>query len=201
MTSRAPPSQAGRLLRIVNAPCRGLRNSARPSPNRGGRALNNPIDDPKPAVADASDAISSASPIRTSFDDHIGIVGFDDYATRNALSKELIAATLAALEIFKTQRARAVILRSAQIDSVWSSGHSVNELPIAEKDPLPYDDPLEQHEMVRVRPGDASLRPWPVWPRRRSPAPAPWCALCSLRQLLAGPLREAVDAVHGGRER
>ena len=59
------------------------------------------------------------------------MIALDNYAKRNALSGGMIAAILAALEIFKTQQARAVILRSAQNDKVWSSGHSVDELPAA----------------------------------------------------------------------
>jgi methylmalonyl-CoA decarboxylase len=85
-----------------------------------------------------------ALPIKTTFDDHVGVIALDHYAKRNALSQTMIAAILAALETFKTAQARAVILRSAQNGPVWSSGHSVDELPEAERDPLPYDDPLEQ---------------------------------------------------------
>jgi methylmalonyl-CoA decarboxylase len=38
---------------------------------------------------------------------------------------------------------RAVVLRSATAQKVWSAGHDVDELPQANRDPLPYDDPLE----------------------------------------------------------
>jgi methylmalonyl-CoA decarboxylase len=83
-------------------------------------------------------------PIQTSFDDHVGVIALDNYAKRNALSGTMIAAILAALETFKSALARAVILRSAQDGPVWSSGHAIDELPEADRDPLPYDDPLEQ---------------------------------------------------------
>ena len=56
----------------------------------------------------------------------------------------MIAAILAALENFRAQKVRAVIIRSAQNEKVWSSGHAVDELPVADRDPLPYNDPLEQ---------------------------------------------------------
>jgi methylmalonyl-CoA decarboxylase len=82
--------------------------------------------------------------IRTSLSERIGTLVFDHHAKRNALSAELIAATLAALALFKEQGARVVILRAAEGAKVWSSGHSVDELPKADIDPLPYDDPLEQ---------------------------------------------------------
>ena len=82
--------------------------------------------------------------IQTTFADHIGVIAFDHYAKRNALSFELIAETLTALEQLQQQRARVVILRSAVQEKVWSSGHSVDELPKADIDPLPYDEPLEK---------------------------------------------------------
>lgn len=82
--------------------------------------------------------------IQIDFAEHIGVIAFDNYAKRNALSAGMIAAILAAFEIFKARKVRVVILRSAQNGAVWSSGHSVDELPVADRDPLPYDDPLEQ---------------------------------------------------------
>ena len=39
---------------------------------------------------------------------------------------------------------RVLVLRSAVTEKVWSAGHDVEELPKADSDPLPYDDPLEQ---------------------------------------------------------
>jgi len=75
--------------------------------------------------------------IQTTFADHTGVIAFDHYAKRNALSFELIAETLTALDHLQQQRARVVILRSAVQEKVWSSGHSVDELPKADIDPLP----------------------------------------------------------------
>ena len=74
----------------------------------------------------------------------IGTIAFDHYAKRNALSRALIAEVLAALDGFRKEGARAVILKSAANDKVWSTGHDVEELPKADVDPLPYGDPLEQ---------------------------------------------------------
>lgn len=82
--------------------------------------------------------------IQTDFADHIGVIAFDNYAKRNALSAGLIAEAIAAFDRFKANGARAAILRSATNEKVWSAGHSVDELPKADIDPLPYDDPLEQ---------------------------------------------------------
>ena len=82
--------------------------------------------------------------IQTSLRQHIATIAFDNYAKRNALSREMIAEMLEAFEHFKAERARVVILRAAQDSKVWSSGHSIDELPKADIDPLPYSDPLEQ---------------------------------------------------------
>ncbi|MBV8402153.1 MAG: methylmalonyl-CoA decarboxylase [Acetobacteraceae bacterium] len=82
--------------------------------------------------------------IRTELADGIGWIAFDNYAKRNVLSAPLIAEVLAALDSFRKESVRAVIVRSAVQEKVWSAGHDVEELPKADLDPLPYDDPLEQ---------------------------------------------------------
>src|SRR5271166_6028628 len=82
--------------------------------------------------------------IQISLNEHIGVIAFDHGVKRNALSAELIVETLETLDRFKAERARVVILRAIKGSNVWSSGHSVDELPKADIDPLPYDDPLEQ---------------------------------------------------------
>ncbi len=82
--------------------------------------------------------------IQTKDSENIATIAFDSYAKRNALSETLIAEVLAALDGFRTKRVRAVVLCSAVNEKVWSAGHDVSELPRADVDPLPYDDPLEQ---------------------------------------------------------
>jgi methylmalonyl-CoA decarboxylase len=82
--------------------------------------------------------------VRAEFSDRIGTIALDNYAKRNALSRALIAEVLAAFDRFKKDAARAVVLRSATNEKVWSTGHDVDELPKADIDPLPYGDPLEQ---------------------------------------------------------
>jgi len=82
--------------------------------------------------------------IKVSTQERIGTVAFDNYAKRNALSKPLIDECLAAFAQFEAEKLRAVVLRSAAGQKVWSSGHDIDELPEANRDPLPYDDPLEQ---------------------------------------------------------
>lgn len=82
--------------------------------------------------------------IQAGMADRIGSIAFDHYAKRNALSAGLIEECLAAFVRFEAEGARAVILRSSTPQKVWSAGHSVDELPRANQDPLHYDDPLEQ---------------------------------------------------------
>jgi len=82
--------------------------------------------------------------VRTEFSDRIGTIAFDNYAKRNALSRALIAEVIVALDRFRADGARAVVLRSAANEKVWSAGHDVDELPKADIDPLPYGDPLER---------------------------------------------------------
>ena len=74
--------------------------------------------------------------------ERIGTIAFDNYAKRNALSGGLIAECLEALSRFEADKARAVVIRSAAPQKVWSAGHAVDELPQAGRDPLSYDDPL-----------------------------------------------------------
>ena len=82
--------------------------------------------------------------VKITFEDSVGTIAFDRDAKRNALSAGLIAEAMAALEEFQAKGARAVVLRSATSGKVWSAGHDVGELPHADVDPLPYNDPLEQ---------------------------------------------------------
>jgi methylmalonyl-CoA decarboxylase len=82
--------------------------------------------------------------VQTTFSDQIATIAFDHYAKRNVLGADMIAEILAALDRFKTQKARSVILCSAGREKVWSAGRDVDELPKAGIDPLPYADPLER---------------------------------------------------------
>ena len=82
--------------------------------------------------------------IQTRDSENVATIAFDNYAKRNALSAVLIAETMAALDQFHAKGIRAVVLRSASNEKVWSAGHDVDELPKADIDPLPYSDPLQQ---------------------------------------------------------
>jgi methylmalonyl-CoA decarboxylase len=82
--------------------------------------------------------------IKAELQNRVGTISFDHYSKRNALSEPLITECLNALADFEKADVRAVVLRSGEAQKVWSAGHDVDELPQANRDPLPYDDPLEQ---------------------------------------------------------
>jgi methylmalonyl-CoA decarboxylase len=82
--------------------------------------------------------------IQAQLKDRIGTLAFDHYAKRNALGADLIAELLGNLDEFAREQVGAVVIRSASAEAVWSSGHDVDELPVADLDPLPYNEPLEK---------------------------------------------------------
>jgi methylmalonyl-CoA decarboxylase len=82
--------------------------------------------------------------IRQEIREGIGTITFDNDAKRNALSSALIEELSAALDGFTHQHVRAAILRANKGAKVWSAGHDVSELPRSGRDPLAYNDPLEQ---------------------------------------------------------
>lgn len=63
---------------------------------------------------------------------------------RNALAEALIDELSAALDRFREDGVRAVILRAHPGARVWSAGHNVDELPLGGKDPLGWRDPLRK---------------------------------------------------------
>jgi methylmalonyl-CoA decarboxylase len=82
--------------------------------------------------------------IATSHSDNIGTIILNHPETRNSLSNQLLSELIAALEFFEKRKARAVIIRAAAGVTVWSSGFDITELPVPGRDPLSYNDPLEQ---------------------------------------------------------
>ncbi|MBI4618265.1 MAG: methylmalonyl-CoA decarboxylase [Planctomycetes bacterium] len=63
---------------------------------------------------------------------------------RNALSCALISELTEALAICREREVRSVVLRARKGVKVWSAGHDISELPKNGRDPLAYNDPLEQ---------------------------------------------------------
>lgn len=69
---------------------------------------------------------------------------FSDPQRRNALSAALLESLIEALEEAARKRARVVLLTTDPVQGVWSAGHDIAELPTGERDPLMWDNPLEQ---------------------------------------------------------
>ena len=82
--------------------------------------------------------------IITNHSDNIGTIILNHPETRNSLSNQLLNDLIEALEFFEKRKARAVIIRAAAGVRVWSSGFDITELPVPGRDPLSYNDPLEQ---------------------------------------------------------
>ena len=82
--------------------------------------------------------------IRTDLRGQVGIIALDNKRTRNALSARTSNGIAAALESWRAVGVRAVVLRAAAGLHVWSAGHDINELPRGGRDPLGYNDSLEQ---------------------------------------------------------
>ncbi|WP_139557828.1 methylmalonyl-CoA decarboxylase [Methylotetracoccus oryzae] len=76
--------------------------------------------------------------------DTIGTITLNHQEKRNALSSQLIDEVMAALKDFVDAGARVVVLRAAPGVKVWSAGHDVEELPLSNRDPLGWDDPLRR---------------------------------------------------------
>jgi methylmalonyl-CoA decarboxylase len=86
----------------------------------------------------------AAEGVRTAMVGQIGIITLDDQRKHNAIGARLARGVVAALESLRAQDARVVVLRAAPGMKVWSAGHDIDELPRGRRDPLGYNDPLEE---------------------------------------------------------
>ncbi len=82
--------------------------------------------------------------ILTDFHDSIGTITMNHDRKRNALSRALIHELIEGLNDLVYQGARVIILRAKKGAGVWSAGFDITEFPPSGRDPLSYDDPLEQ---------------------------------------------------------
>ena len=76
--------------------------------------------------------------------DDIGTIQFNNDAKRNSLNRQMLEELMTAFARLEKSNAHAVILRAAPGAKVWSAGLDVCELPEPGRDPLSYNDPLEQ---------------------------------------------------------
>jgi methylmalonyl-CoA decarboxylase len=82
--------------------------------------------------------------VRTDVLGQVGVITLDDERRRNALSAQMANGIVAALEGLRAMDVRAVVLRAAAGLQVWSAGQDIDELPRGRRDPMTYNDPLEQ---------------------------------------------------------
>ena len=82
--------------------------------------------------------------VRTEVLGQVGVITLDDERRRNALSARMVSGVVVALEGLRAEGVRAVVLRAAAGMHVWSAGHDIDELPRGRRDPLSYNDPLEE---------------------------------------------------------
>jgi methylmalonyl-CoA decarboxylase len=82
--------------------------------------------------------------VRTEVLGQVGVITLDDERRRNVLSAQMANGVVAALESMRAEGVRAVVLRAAAGMHVWSAGQDIDELPRGGRDPLTYNDPLEQ---------------------------------------------------------
>ncbi|MGV8019318.1 MAG: methylmalonyl-CoA decarboxylase [Ignavibacteria bacterium] len=92
--------------------------------------------------------------ILTGISDFIGTITFNNQLKLNALSSAMLGEIIDALENFRKNKVRVVIIRAGKGSKVWSAGHDINELPLDGIDPLGQEKPLEKMlKMVQEYPG------------------------------------------------
>jgi methylmalonyl-CoA decarboxylase len=89
------------------------------------------------------DGLADAA-VRTQVAGPVGVITLDDQRRRNAISARMANGIVAALESLRADNVRVAVLRAAAGLRVWSAGHDIGELPRGRRDPLAYNDPLEQ---------------------------------------------------------
>jgi methylmalonyl-CoA decarboxylase len=82
--------------------------------------------------------------VKTEVLGQVGVITLADQRRRNAISAQTANGVAAAFGSLRARGARAIVLRAAAGMHVWSAGHDINELPRGRRDPLAYNDPLEQ---------------------------------------------------------
>jgi len=110
------------------------------------RSGERPADEPAAAAAGSGDRPESI--VQADVVGRVGIITLADRDKRNAIGAEMASRVIAALQSLQARQVRAIVLRAAPGMDVWSAGHDIGELPPGQRDPLGYDDPLE--ELIRA---------------------------------------------------
>jgi methylmalonyl-CoA decarboxylase len=99
-------------------------------------------------TTDAQSDDDAENGVQTDVVGQVGIITLGDRDKRNAIGAEMASRVIAALGSLRARQVRAIVLRAAPGMDVWSAGHDIAELPPGQRDPLGYDDPLE--ELIRA---------------------------------------------------
>jgi methylmalonyl-CoA decarboxylase len=102
----------------------------------------------EPAVAGAVSEGGASDVVLIDVIGQVGIITLEDRPKHNAIGAQVANGVIAALESMRARQVRAIVLRAAQGMNVWSAGHDIDELPPGRRDPLGYNDPLE--ELIRA---------------------------------------------------
>lgn len=76
--------------------------------------------------------------------DKVGILTLNNPAKHNVLSEAMLQGLIDGLEDMKKAGIHVVILRAQKGAKVWSAGFDIRELPTSKRDPLGFDNHLEQ---------------------------------------------------------
>jgi methylmalonyl-CoA decarboxylase len=113
--------------------------------NRPDRPAALQEEDCAPAAAEGAGPDGQAEAVvRTAMVGQVGVITLEDRDKRNAIGARMVAGILTALGSLRAQDARVIVLRAAPGMKVWSAGHDIDELPRGRRDPLGYNDPLEE---------------------------------------------------------
>jgi methylmalonyl-CoA decarboxylase len=119
-----------------------LTSSAR---NRPGRQVALQEEDCAPAATEGAGPDGPPDVVaRSAMVGQVGVITLEDRDKRNAIGARMVAGILTALGGLRAQDARVIVLRAAPGMKVWSAGHDIDELPRGRRDPLGYNDPLEE---------------------------------------------------------
>ena len=102
----------------------------------------------EPAAAGAGSDGRASEVVLTGVIGQVGIITLEDRPKHNAIGAQIANGVIAALESMRVRHVRAIVLRAAPGMDVWSTGHDIDELPPGRRDPLGYNDPLE--ELIRA---------------------------------------------------
>jgi len=82
--------------------------------------------------------------VNTEYREQVGWITMNNDAKRNALSFEMLCNLIDALGEMQLRKARVVVIRANRGARIWSAGFNIDELPRDGRDPLAYDNPLQQ---------------------------------------------------------